>query len=105
MAQVGKCLTGLFRHMLDDKGRLTIPSGWRYAHAEESDFLSATGSASFIAFLVRQAGPYRASDLFKTREGGATTGRGLLEYEVQHLLPKPWAIASSHESGNQPCTR
>ena len=41
MAQAGKSVfTGLFRHTLDDKGRLTIPSGWRHAHAQEDTFLA-----------------------------------------------------------------
>jgi MraZ protein len=31
--------TGAFRHTLDDKNRLTIPSGWRAAHAPEDAFL------------------------------------------------------------------
>ena len=31
--------TGAFRHNLDDKNRLTIPSGWRSAHAPEDTFL------------------------------------------------------------------
>ena len=40
MAQPGKAFyTGLFRHTLDDKARLTIPSAWRAAHAAEDTFL------------------------------------------------------------------
>jgi MraZ protein len=31
--------TGLFRHTMDDKNRLTIPSAWRAAHAEKDMFL------------------------------------------------------------------
>ncbi len=31
--------TGSFRHTLDDKNRLTIPSAWRSAHAEGDTFL------------------------------------------------------------------
>jgi MraZ protein len=31
--------TGSFRHTLDDKNRLTIPSAWRAAHAEGDTFL------------------------------------------------------------------
>ena len=31
--------TGAFRHTLDDKNRLTIPSAWRAAHAAEDTFL------------------------------------------------------------------
>jgi MraZ protein len=40
MANLGKPFyTGLFRHTLDDKNRLTIPSAWRAAHAENDTFL------------------------------------------------------------------
>jgi MraZ protein len=40
MAINGKPLyTGIFRHSLDDKNRLTIPSSWRSAHAESDQFL------------------------------------------------------------------
>ncbi len=31
--------TGAFRHSLDDKNRLTIPSGWRSAHTPDDTFL------------------------------------------------------------------
>jgi MraZ protein len=31
--------TGSFRHTLDDKNRLTIPSAWRSAHSEGDTFL------------------------------------------------------------------
>ncbi|NDC75765.1 mraZ, partial [bacterium] len=31
--------TGTFRHTLDDKNRLTIPSAWRSAHSEDETFL------------------------------------------------------------------
>ncbi len=51
MAQPGKAFyTGLFRHTLDDKGRLTIPSAWRYVH-EESDSFLALPVAGYIAVL------------------------------------------------------
>ena len=52
MAQAGKSVfTGLFRHTLDDKGRLTIPSAWRYAHAEEDTFLATPHPDGYIAVL------------------------------------------------------
>jgi MraZ protein len=52
MAQAGKAFyTGLFRHTLDDKGRLTIPSAWRYAHAEEETFLATPHPDGYIAVL------------------------------------------------------
>jgi MraZ protein len=52
MAQAGKSVfTGLFRHTLDDKGRLTIPSGWRHAHAPEATFLATPHPDGYIAVL------------------------------------------------------
>ena len=52
MAQAGKpVFTGLFRHTLDDKGRLTIPSGWRHAHAPEDTFLATPHPDGYIAVL------------------------------------------------------
>ena len=52
MAVAGKAIyTGLFRHTLDDKGRLTIPSAWRYAHAEEDTFLATPHPDGYIAVL------------------------------------------------------
>ena len=43
--------TGLFRHTLDDKGRLTIPSAWRYAHEESDTFLATPHPDGYIAVL------------------------------------------------------
>jgi MraZ protein len=52
MAQAGKpSYTGLFRHTLDDKGRLTIPSEWRSAHAPEETFLATPHPDGYIAIL------------------------------------------------------
>jgi len=52
MAQPGKAFyTGLFRHSLDDKGRLTIPSAWRYAHEEADAFLATPHPDGYIAVL------------------------------------------------------
>jgi MraZ protein len=52
MPQAGKPVyTGLFRHTLDDKGRLTIPSEWRYAHAPEDTFLATPHPDGYIAVL------------------------------------------------------
>ena len=52
MAQAGKPVyTGLFRHTLDDKGRLTIPSAWRYAHAEADTFLATPHPDGYVAVL------------------------------------------------------
>jgi len=52
MAQTGKAFyTGLFRHTLDDKFRLTIPSAWRYAHEEADAFLATPHPDGYIAVL------------------------------------------------------
>jgi len=52
VAQTGKAFyTGLFRHSLDDKGRLTIPSAWRYAHEESDTFLATPHPDGYIAVL------------------------------------------------------
>jgi MraZ protein len=52
MAQPGKAFyTGLFRHSLDDKGRLTIPSAWRTAHEEAETFLATPHPDGYIAVL------------------------------------------------------
>ena len=52
MALAGKAVfTGLFRHTLDDKGRLTIPSEWRHAYAQEDTFLATPHPDGYIAVL------------------------------------------------------
>ncbi len=52
MASLGKTFyTGLFRHSLDDKHRLTIPSAWRYAHEESDTFLATPHPDGYIAVL------------------------------------------------------
>ncbi|MEO7414154.1 MAG: mraZ [Opitutaceae bacterium] len=52
MAQTGKALyTGIFRHALDDKSRLTIPSAWRYSHGDEDAFLATPHPDGYVAVL------------------------------------------------------
>jgi MraZ protein len=52
MAQAGKAVyTGLFRHTLDDKARLTIPSEWRHAHAADDIFLATPHPDGYVAVL------------------------------------------------------
>ena len=52
MALPGKTLyTGSYRHNLDDKGRLTIPSAWRAAHAEGEQFLAVPNPGGYISEL------------------------------------------------------
>ncbi len=43
--------TGHFRHSLDDKNRLTIPSGWRVAHTEEDEFVALPHPDGYVAVL------------------------------------------------------
>ncbi len=52
MAQAGTAVfTGLFRHTLDDKGRLTIPSEWRHAPAGVDTFLATPHPDGYVAVL------------------------------------------------------
>jgi MraZ protein len=52
MAQLGKAFyTGLFRHTLDDKARVTIPSAWRAAHGENDAFLATPHPDGYVAVL------------------------------------------------------
>jgi len=52
VAQLGKPFyTGRFRHTLDDKNRLTIPSTWRSAHAESDTFLATPHPDGYVAVL------------------------------------------------------
>ena len=52
MASSGRAFyTGLFRHTLDDKGRLTIPSAWRNAHGLEDTFLATPHPDGYVAVL------------------------------------------------------
>jgi MraZ protein len=52
MAHSGKAFyTGLFRHTLDDKGRITVPSAWRSAHAEGDTFLATPHPEGYVAVL------------------------------------------------------
>lgn len=52
MAQTGMAVfTGLFRHTLDDKGRLTIPSEWRHAPPGEDTFLATPHPDGYVAVL------------------------------------------------------
>ncbi len=52
MASLGKPFyTGNFRHNLDDKNRLTIPSAWRSAHGESDTFLATPNPAGYISVL------------------------------------------------------
>ena len=43
--------TSQFRHSLDDKNRLTIPSGWRAGHEETDLFVATPHPDGYIAVL------------------------------------------------------
>jgi MraZ protein len=52
MASPGKPFyTGLFRHTLDDKNRLTIPSAWRAAHEKDATFLAMPNPDGYVSVL------------------------------------------------------
>jgi MraZ protein len=52
MAQTGNAFfTGLFRHSLDEKGRVTIPSTWRSAHGDGDVFLATPHPDGYVAVL------------------------------------------------------
>ena len=52
MAHPGKAFfTGLFRHTLDEKGRVTIPSAWRAAHEDGDVFLATPHPDGYVAVL------------------------------------------------------
>lgn len=52
MAQSGTAsYTGLFRHTLDDKNRVTVPSAWRSAHSDDDAFLATPHPDGYIAIL------------------------------------------------------
>ncbi len=51
MTHPGATYTGLYRHTLDDKNRVTIPSVWRAAHGDEEQFLATPHPDGYIAIL------------------------------------------------------
>ncbi len=52
VSQLGKPFyTGQYRHSLDDKNRLTIPSSWRSAHGESDTFLATPHPDGYVAVL------------------------------------------------------
>ena len=63
--------TGLFRHGLDDKNRLTIPSAWRSAHAESDTFLATPHPDGYVAVLP----PAEVDKLYEKASEKALTDR------------------------------
>jgi len=52
MSPTGRILyTGTFRHNLDDKRRLTIPSAWRSAHEDNDQFLATPNPDGYVSVL------------------------------------------------------
>jgi len=50
-AQSTTVYSDFFRHTLDDKNRITIPSAWRYVHDETDAFLAIPQTDGSIAVL------------------------------------------------------
>lgn len=44
-------LTGVYRHFLDDKNRVTIPSAWRNLFGKEANFLAIPNPAGYVSVL------------------------------------------------------
>ncbi len=72
MAQLGKPFyTGLFRHTLDDKNRVTIPAAWRSAHGENDTFLATPHPDGYLAVLP----PSEVEKLYEKASQKALTDR------------------------------
>ncbi|HUJ42727.1 MAG TPA: division/cell wall cluster transcriptional repressor MraZ [Opitutaceae bacterium] len=78
--------TGHFRHSLDDKNRLTIPSGWRVAHTEDDEFVALPHPDGYIAVLP----PPEVDRLY---EKAAT--KNLSDSEAQDVLTQLFAHAQT----------
>jgi MraZ protein len=71
---------------LDDKNRLTIPSGWRVAHSEEDDFVALPHPDGYIAVLP-------PSEVDRLYEKAAT--KELSDSEAQDVLTQLFAHAQT----------
>jgi MraZ protein len=71
---------------LDDKNRLTIPSGWRVAHTEEDEFVALPHPDGYIAVLP----PTEVDRLY---EKVAT--KDLVDSEAQDVLTQLFAYAQT----------
>jgi MraZ protein len=78
--------TGHFRHSLDDKNRLTIPSGWRVAHTEEDDFIALPHPDGYIAVLP----PAEVDRLYEK-----AAAKNLSDSEAQDVLTQLFAHAQT----------
>jgi MraZ protein len=76
MAQTGTTVySGRFEHTLDDKNRLTIPSTWRSAHAENDTFLATPHPDGYVAVLP----PAEVDKLYEKASQKALTDRDAQE--------------------------
>ncbi len=78
--------TGHFRHSLDDKNRLTIPSDWRYAHTEDDSFIALPHPDGYIAILP----PSEVDRLYEK-----TALKNLSDSEAQDVLTQLFAYAQT----------
>ena len=78
--------TGHFRHSLDDKNRLTIPSGWRVAHTEEDEFVALPHPDGYIAVLP----PPEVDRLYEK-----AAAKNLSDSEAQDVLTQLFAHAQT----------
>jgi len=78
--------TGHFQHSLDDKNRLTIPSGWRVAHTEDDEFVALPHPDGYIAVLP----PSEVDRLYEK-----AAAKNLSDSEAQDVLTQLFAHAQT----------
>ncbi len=78
--------TGHFRHSLDDKNRLTIPSEWRHAHSEDDEFVALPHPDGYIAVLP----PAEVDRLYEK-----AAAKNLSDSEAQDVLTQLFAHAQT----------
>ena len=78
--------TGHFQHSLDDKNRLTIPSGWRVAHTGDDEFVALPHPDGYIAVLP----PPEVDRLYEK-----AAAKNLSDSEAQDVLTQLFAHAQT----------
>ena len=78
--------TGHFQHSLDDKNRLTIPSGWRVTHSEDDEFVALPHPDGYIAVLP----PSEVDRLYEK-----AAAKNLSDSEAQDVLTQLFAHAQT----------
>jgi transcriptional regulator MraZ len=78
--------TGQFRHSLDEKNRLTIPSGWRVAHTESDEFVALPHPDGYIVVLP----PLEVDRLYEN-----AAAKELSDSEAQDVLAQLFARAQT----------